>query len=151
MSAIRKRSRGWTQAEEIEKQFETHGNALFYLATQPSQYATVAAGLGRAGLARANGWRRLVVEKRFGRDLESARELNRQLHAVFDESAIYRIDHYLGKETVQNIFAFRFGNLIFEPLLEPALHKATCRSLRQSRSAWRAVALITRKPARYVT
>ncbi len=73
-------------------------------------------GIGAAGLAKGNGWRRLVVEKPFGHDLASARELSDQLHKVFDESEVYRIDHYLGKETVQNILAFRFGNGIFEPL-----------------------------------
>jgi len=92
------------------------GNVLFYLATQPSQYGQIAAGLGGQGLAQGAGWRRLVVEKPFGQDLESARSLNQALHRVFAESQIYRIDHYLGKETVQNILAFRFGNGIFEPL-----------------------------------
>ena len=102
---------------EIEKARSTGENVLFYLSTQPSQYAAAALGLGAAGLNRAsNGWRRLVVEKPFGHNLESARELSNQLHQVFDESSIYRIDHYLGKETVQNILAFRFGNGIFEPL-----------------------------------
>jgi glucose-6-phosphate 1-dehydrogenase len=91
-------------------------NVLFYLATQPSQYELIAQGLGKAGLAKANGWRRLVVEKPFGHDLASARELSARLHDFFDESEVYRIDHYLGKETVQNILAFRFGNGIFEPL-----------------------------------
>ncbi|MCI0366596.1 MAG: glucose-6-phosphate dehydrogenase, partial [Phycisphaerales bacterium] len=93
----------------------------FYLSTQPSQYAEVALGLGRAGLAKRGpdkppGWRRLVVEKPFGTDLESARELSDKLHQFFNEANIFRIDHYLGKETVQNILAFRFGNGIFEPL-----------------------------------
>ena len=73
-------------------------------------------GLGAAGLGKGNGWRRLIVEKPFGHDLDSARELSDRLHEVFDESDVYRIDHYLGKETVQNILAFRFGNGIFEPL-----------------------------------
>jgi glucose-6-phosphate 1-dehydrogenase len=98
-------------------------NVLFYLSTQPSYYSTVAAGLGAAGLGKPpadskndGGWRRIVVEKPFGHDLASARELNAKLHAVFPEQEIYRIDHYLGKETVQNILAFRFGNGIFEPL-----------------------------------
>jgi glucose-6-phosphate 1-dehydrogenase len=95
---------------------QIHGNVLFYLATQPSQYEQIAEGLGKAGLAKDDGWRRLVVEKPFGHDLASARELTRRLHEYFDESEIYRIDHYLGKETVQNILAFRFGNGIFEPL-----------------------------------
>ena len=73
-------------------------------------------GIGEAGLGKGNGWRRLVVEKPFGHDLASARELSDRLHEVFDETEVYRIDHYLGKETVQNILAFRFGNGIFEPL-----------------------------------
>jgi glucose-6-phosphate 1-dehydrogenase len=89
---------------------------LFYLSTQPSQYAPIAHGIGAAGLGKGNGWRRLVVEKPFGHDLASARKLTDDLHDVFDESDVYRIDHYLGKETVQNILAFRFGNGIFEPL-----------------------------------
>jgi glucose-6-phosphate 1-dehydrogenase len=101
---------------EVERTRHTGGNALFYLSIQPSQYAAAAASLGAAGLARGNGWRRLVVEKPFGHDLASARELAGRLHEAFEESEIYRIDHYLGKETVQNILAFRFGNGIFEPL-----------------------------------
>jgi glucose-6-phosphate 1-dehydrogenase len=101
---------------QIEAERHTGGNALFYLSTQPSQYAPIAHGIGVAGLQKGNGWRRLVVEKPFGHDLASARELSDRLHEVFDESAVYRIDHYLGKETVQNILAFRFGNGIFEPL-----------------------------------
>ncbi len=101
---------------EIDQSRETGGNVLFYLSTQPSQYALAAQGIGAAGLQRGAGWRRLVVEKPFGHDLASARELSDRLHEVFAESAIFRIDHYLGKETVQNILAFRFGNGIFEPL-----------------------------------
>jgi glucose-6-phosphate 1-dehydrogenase len=101
---------------EVENARHTGGNVLFYLSTQPSQYATIAQGLGAAGLGKGNGWRRLIVEKPFGHDLESARELSDRLHEVFRESDVYRIDHYLGKETVQNILAFRFGNGIFEPL-----------------------------------
>jgi glucose-6-phosphate 1-dehydrogenase len=98
-------------------------NILYYLSTQPSYYGPVATALGAAGLgalspgaSNTGGWRRIVVEKPFGHDLKSAGELNTQLHAVFPEQEIYRIDHYLGKETVQNILAFRFGNGIFEPL-----------------------------------
>lgn len=102
--------------KSASSQRHTEGNVLFYLATQPSLYETVAEGIFAAGLARGDGWRRLVVEKPFGHDLASARELNRKLQRVFDESEIYRIDHYLGKETVQNVLAFRFGNGIFEPL-----------------------------------
>jgi glucose-6-phosphate 1-dehydrogenase len=101
---------------DVERRFETGGNVLFYLSLQPSQYETAAAGIGAAGLAHGNGWRRLVIEKPFGHDLASARELNEALGRVFPESSIYRIDHYLGKETVQNIFAFRFANGIFEPV-----------------------------------
>src|SRR5579884_280086 len=93
-------------------------NVLFYLSIQPSFYASVIQQLGAAGLAhqQPDGWRRIVIEKPFGHDLRSAQELNRQLQAVFPENEIYRIDHYLGKQTVQNILAFRFGNGIFEPL-----------------------------------
>ncbi|MBL8292696.1 MAG: glucose-6-phosphate dehydrogenase [Bryobacterales bacterium] len=107
-----------TKLEELEQSRQTGGNALFYLSTQPSHYATAIGGLGAAGLAKGgNGqWRRIVVEKPFGHDLESARELEREIHKVFAEEQVYRIDHYLGKETVQNILAFRFGNGIFEPL-----------------------------------
>jgi glucose-6-phosphate 1-dehydrogenase len=101
---------------EIEEQRHTGGNVLFYLSTQPSQYAPAALGIGAAGMGKGNGWRRLVAEKPFGHSLETARELSSQLHQVFQESDVYRIDHYLGKETVQNILAFRFGNGIFEPL-----------------------------------
>src|SRR6267143_296871 len=101
---------------EIEQARHTGGNVLFYLSTQPSQYAITAKGLGEAGLAKGNGWRRIVVEKPFGHDLASAKALSDRVHEVFRESEVYRIDHYLGKETVQNILAFRFGNGIFEPL-----------------------------------
>ena len=101
---------------EIEQSRRTGGNVLFYLSTQPSQYGAAAKGLGAAGLAHGNGWRRLVVEKPFGHDLASARALSQELQEVFPESEVYRIDHYLGKETVQNILAFRWGNGIFEPL-----------------------------------
>jgi glucose-6-phosphate 1-dehydrogenase len=101
---------------EVERERHTGGNVLFYLSTQPSQYARAAEGLGEAGKGGSGGWRRLIVEKPFGHDLASSRELSDRLHGVFDESEIYRIDHYLGKETVQNILAFRFGNGIFEPL-----------------------------------
>ena len=92
---------------------------LFYLAIPPALAPEVGEQLGRAGLTReanAASWRRVVVEKPFGTDLASARELNRLLHAHFDESQIYRIDHYLGKETVQNLMVFRFANGMFEPI-----------------------------------
>jgi glucose-6-phosphate 1-dehydrogenase len=101
---------------EVEAEQHTEGNVLFYLSTQPSYYATAARGIGMAKLNRGRGWRRIVVEKPFGHDVRSAQELNRDLQDVFPEQEIYRIDHYLGKETVQNVLAFRFGNGIFEPL-----------------------------------
>ena len=94
------------------------GNVLFYLATPPRAFAPIARRLAGAGLAREDEgrWRRVVVEKPFGSDLRSAQALNRELLGVLDEAQIYRIDHYLGKETVQNIMVFRFANGIFEPL-----------------------------------
>jgi len=95
------------------------GNRLYYLATPPSGYVEIVQQLGQAGLARPEegaGWSRIIVEKPFGRDLESARVLNAELKGVFAERQIYRIDHYLGKETVQNLLVFRFANGIFEPI-----------------------------------
>ncbi len=92
-------------------------NTLFYLATPPGMYATIVENIGKSNLETCkDGWRRIVVEKPFGRDLELASTLDSKLHSVFKENQIYRMDHYLGKETVQNILAFRFGNGIFEPL-----------------------------------
>jgi glucose-6-phosphate 1-dehydrogenase len=101
---------------QIAAERNTGGNVLFYLSTQPSHYEPAIKGLGSVGLQQGEGWRRIIVEKPIGHDLESARHLNRCLSQVFEESQIYRIDHYLGKETVQNVLAFRFGNGIFEPL-----------------------------------
>ncbi len=92
-------------------------NCLFYLATPPESYIEIIQQIGRIGLERGvGGWRRIIVEKPFGRDLPSALELNTEIHKVFAEDQVYRIDHYLGKETVQNILVFRFANGIFEPL-----------------------------------
>src|SRR5580693_8890367 len=93
-------------------------NVLYYLSTQPSYYGPVVEAIGAAGMGRSSekGWHRVVIEKPFGHDLESARALNARVHSVFPEEDVFRIDHYLGKETVQNIIAFRFGNGIFEPL-----------------------------------
>ncbi len=97
----------------------TRGNRLFYLATQPSQFAELVGQIGRVGMDHEHhdgGWRRVVIEKPFGHDLDSAKKLNREVGKVFRESQVYRIDHYLGKETVRNLMVFRFGNGIFEPL-----------------------------------
>jgi glucose-6-phosphate 1-dehydrogenase len=94
-----------------------HVNAMFYLAIPPDWYGRVAQGLGRVNLAdESTGYRRIIIEKPFGLDWASAVELNRQLQEIFSERQIYRIDHYLGKESVQNLFVFRFGNSILEPL-----------------------------------
>lgn len=104
---------------EIDQEVGTEDHRLFYLATPPNVYADVVANLGASGLNKPTeegGWSRLIVEKPFGRDLESAQALDRCVHAVFDESQVYRIDHYLGKETVQNLFILRFINGIFEPI-----------------------------------
>ena len=93
------------------------GSRLYYLSVAPELYPDIATNLGEAGMSQEDGgWRRLVIEKPFGRDLKSARELNRVLHAHFREDQVFRIDHYLGKETVQNILIFRFANTLFEPL-----------------------------------
>lgn len=103
---------------ELDKQVGAEGNYLFYLAIPPSVFEETAQKLCEIGLAKEDpGWRRLVVEKPFGTDLNSARDLNRSLLRCFSENQIYRIDHYLGKETVQNILVFRFANEFVEPLL----------------------------------
>ena len=92
-------------------------NRLFYLSVAPRFFGTAVEHLGGSGLAEEDGgWRRVVIEKPFGRDLESAQALNRTVHRVFEEQQVYRIDHYLGKETVQNLLVFRFSNAIFEPV-----------------------------------
>ena len=107
-----------TRLAELEAQFHPEGNYLFYLATAPKFFAPIVGQLGAAGLSRQEKgrWRRVIIEKPFGTDLESAKALNRQIKAVLAEEQIYRIDHYLGKETVQNIMVFRFDNAIFEPI-----------------------------------
>jgi glucose-6-phosphate 1-dehydrogenase len=93
------------------------GRRLYYLAVAPNLYPEIISRLGEAGMTQeGGGWRRIVIEKPFGRDLASARALNRVVHAHFDEKQVYRIDHYLGKETVQNILVFRFANILFEPV-----------------------------------
>ncbi|MBI2361465.1 MAG: glucose-6-phosphate dehydrogenase [Deltaproteobacteria bacterium] len=104
----------------IEGKSGSTKNRIFYLATPPGLYAPIMRQIAAAGLARKDqpgtGWTRVVIEKPFGKDLETARELGRQVHEAFDERQVYRIDHYLGKETVQNILVFRFANAVFEPI-----------------------------------
>ena len=105
--------------EQMDLEQETRSNLLFYLATQPSAFPQIVAQVGRCGLDHERhdgGWRRVIIEKPFGRDLDSAKKLNREVLRVFRETQVYRIDHYLGKETVRNLLVFRFGNGIFEPL-----------------------------------
>jgi glucose-6-phosphate 1-dehydrogenase len=99
-----------------KQEWGTDANTIFYLATPPSVMEMVACGLAKAGLGADKDCSRIVCEKPFGRDLDSAKELNAKLTAVFSEKQIYRIDHYLGKDTVQNILAFRFANSLLEPL-----------------------------------
>jgi glucose-6-phosphate 1-dehydrogenase len=104
--------------EEVDRERGTGGNRVFYLATPPQVFGTIAAALAKCGLnvASEGSFSRIVVEKPYGRDLPSARRLDAEMHEAFDESQIYRIDHYLGKETVQNVLALRFANAIFEPI-----------------------------------
>jgi len=99
---------------ELEQQLGLPGNRVIYLALPPGAFPGTIAALGEAGLNKSAGWTRLVIEKPFGHDLASARSLNTLVHQYFDEKQVYRIDHYLGKETVQNLLAFRFGNALFE-------------------------------------
>jgi glucose-6-phosphate 1-dehydrogenase len=102
----------------IDNEYKTAGNYFYYLATSPDLFSTIVQHLGAVGLGHEenNRWRRIIIEKPFGHDLETARGLNRELREVLRENQIYRIDHYLGKETVQNLLVFRFGNGIFEPV-----------------------------------
>ncbi len=103
---------------ELDREHGTGGNVLFYLATPPDAFGPLVRQLGEAGLTREEGgrWRRVIVEKPFGHDLDSARQLNAKLTSVLAEHQLFRIDHYLGKETVQNILVFRFANGLFEPI-----------------------------------
>jgi glucose-6-phosphate 1-dehydrogenase len=106
--------------EELDRTHGARGNRVYYLAVAPEFFSTIIDNLGAAGLIypwqQETPWSRVVIEKPFGHDLASARALNRDVSHVLDETQVYRIDHYLGKETVQNILAFRFGNSIFEPI-----------------------------------
>ena len=103
---------------KVDQDHSTHGNYFYYLATSADYFGPIIENLGENGLMAEDSqhWRRVIIEKPFGHDLESAKELNKQILKVADEKQIYRIDHYLGKETVQNILAFRFANGIFEPI-----------------------------------
>jgi glucose-6-phosphate 1-dehydrogenase len=102
--------------QDIERDKQLRGNRVLYLALPPEAFRPVIAGLGGAGLNKSSGYTRIVIEKPFGRDLDSAEKLNEFVHQYFQENQVYRIDHYLGKETVQNILVFRFANSLFEPL-----------------------------------
>ncbi len=106
------------QIAAADKEHGTHGNRFFYMAVAPRFFAGIVRQLGDTGLSKETDttFTRVIVEKPFGKDLDSARQLNKDLKDVLKESQIYRIDHYLGKETVQNIMVFRFGNSIFEPI-----------------------------------
>jgi glucose-6-phosphate 1-dehydrogenase len=105
-----------SRLDEIDEQHGTKGNRVWYLATLPKFFPIIAEHIGKAGMCDTGGWQRLIVEKPFGQDLDSARELNSVLSQTFSEDQIFRIDHYLGKETVQNLLVFRFANAIFEPI-----------------------------------
>src|SRR3984957_860330 len=102
----------------VDKEHNSHGNYFFYLATAPNFFGDIVERIAKVGLMREENshWRRVIIEKPFGHDLDSAKALNQQLLKVASECQIYRIDHYLGKETVQNILALRFANGIFEPI-----------------------------------
>ncbi len=102
--------------DTLERSLGLPGNRIFYLALPPAVFPVAIEGLGEAGLNSGPGWTRLVIEKPIGTDLESARALNRVAHTHFKEAQVYRIDHYLGKETVQNLLNFRFANPMFERL-----------------------------------
>jgi glucose-6-phosphate 1-dehydrogenase len=146
---------GWTAlADEIARTTKGvgSGNCLFYLATQPEQFLNICERLSALGLLEEkNGdWRRVIIEKPFGTDLDSARALNRSLTRLMDEEQIYRIDHYLGKETVQNILVFRFGNGIFEPIWNRRyVDHVQITVLKHSAS--KCAAGITTRPGRYAT
>ncbi|WP_404459905.1 glucose-6-phosphate dehydrogenase [Sutcliffiella horikoshii] len=101
---------------DLDSDYETNGNRIFYLAMAPEFFGTIATNLKSEGLTETDGWKRLVIEKPFGHNLPSAKDLNAEIRQAFDESEIYRIDHYLGKEMVQNIEVIRFANALFEPL-----------------------------------
>src|SRR5665213_3268716 len=104
------------QIKQLETKWKVTANRIFYMAVPPNSFEEIARKIGDSGLAKNKMQSRIVIEKPFGHDLESAKHLNNLLHTIFNECQIYRIDHYLGKETVQNILAFRFANALFEPI-----------------------------------
>ncbi len=134
-------------------------NIVFYMAIRPADFGKVSRRLGECELASENGgWRRLVIEKPFGYDLESAESLNHSLNRDFNESQIFRIDHYLGKGTVQNVLVFRFANLMLEPLWNrnyidhvQITHSESLGTEGPSRWVPRDVPVITTVPVRYAT
>lgn len=138
--------------DRIDRERGTSGNRLFYLSVAPRFYAAAVEQLGKAGLTKpkAGSWVRVIIEKPFGSDLESARLLNQQIHEHLDESQIYRIDHYLGKETVQNLLAFRFANGILSHC-GIAVTSITCRSRTRRQLAWRAAVVTTKRRASCAT
>jgi glucose-6-phosphate 1-dehydrogenase len=104
------------EVKKLDAQYKVGGNVLFYFATAPRFFGPICENLSKAGFKEGVGWKRIIVEKPFGTDLKSALQLNKEVLAHWDENQIYRVDHYLGKETVQNLLAFRFSNGMFEPL-----------------------------------
>ena len=123
---------------QMAEQAGVPANCLFYLATPPGMFVPILRGLGACGLARKHAegspWSRIILEKPFGRDLDSARSLNRQVRECFAERQVFRIDHYLGKETVQNLMVLRFANSIFEPIWHQKY--LYCNRFRILRNTW---------------
>ena len=140
------------QIEEADKRHNTQGNRFFYMAVAPRFFGPIAKLLGDCCLSKEESghWARVIVEKPFGHDLDSARQLNKELKQVLSEKQIYRIDHYLGKETVQNVMVFRFSNNIIEPLWNRN-YVTTCKSPHPKPSASNTAAAFTKPLALSVT
>jgi len=137
---------------EVSHEHQTGGNVLFYMAVASALFGPIVEHLGSAGLTdeSAGGWRRVIIEKPFGNDLPSAPALNARGLRVLSEPQVYRMDHFLGEETVQNIMVLRFANAIFEPLWTP-ITSTTCRSRWPRRSGSSAAPRSMRRPARCAT